>query len=157
MHLLIKPLCLQWQSGYSDTFPMSQWCHCKRGSLYWYHFLGDRSRARAFLQYISDIEPEGPSLVAECLGYRGEPIKHGATFKLRVDKNREAGSGKIFRWLKWLICTEMRFILCTWFGEFCSCCSLTALPGPAWVLLNWICKDLISSLYLNKDVYLIGR
>ena len=25
--------------------------------------------------------------------------------------------------------TEMRFILCTWFGEFCSCCSLTALPG----------------------------
>ena len=44
--------------------------------------------------------------------------------------------------------TEMRFILCTWFGEFCSCCSLTVLPGPAWVLLNWICKELISSLYL---------
>ena len=43
--------------------------------------------------------------------------------------------------------TEMRFILCTWFVEFCSCCSLTALPGPAWVLLNWICKELISSLY----------
>ena len=42
---------------------------------------------------------------------------------------------------------EMRFILCTWFGELCSCCSLTALPGPAWVLLNWICKELISSLY----------
>ena len=41
----------------------------------------------------------------------------------------------------------MRFILCTWFGEFCSCCSLTALPGPAWALLNWICKALISSLY----------
>ena len=38
-------------------------------------------------------------------------------------------------------CTEMRFILCTWFGEFCSCCSLTVLPGPAWVLLNKICKD----------------
>ena len=44
--------------------------------------------------------------------------------------------------------TEMRFILCTWFGEFCSYCSLTALPGPAWVLLNWICKKLISSLYM---------
>ena len=42
--------------------------------------------------------------------------------------------------------TEMRFILCMWFGEFCSCCSLTSLPGPAWVLLNWICKELISSL-----------
>ena len=25
--------------------------------------------------------------------------------------------------------------------------SLTALPGPAWVLLNWIWKELISSLY----------
>ena len=45
-------------------------------------------------------------------------------------------------------CTEMRFILCSWFGEFCSCCSLTDLPGPAWVLLNWICKELISSLYI---------
>ena len=45
------------------------------------------------------------------------------------------------------LCTEMRFIPCTWFGEFCSCCSLTALPGPAWVLLNKICKELISSLY----------
>ena len=47
-----------------------------------------------------------------------------------------------------IACTEMRFILCTWFGEFCSCCSLTALPGFAWVLLNWICKELISSLYI---------
>ena len=46
--------------------------------------------------------------------------------------------------------TEMRFILCTWFGEFCSCCSLTPLPGPAWVLLNWICKELISSLFLLR-------
>ena len=45
------------------------------------------------------------------------------------------------------LCTEMRLILCTWFGEFCSCCSLTALPGPAWVLLNRIGKELISSLY----------
>ena len=45
----------------------------------------------------------------------------------------------------------MRFILCTWFGEFCSCSSLTALPGPAWVLLNWSCKELISSLYKSND------
>ena len=45
--------------------------------------------------------------------------------------------------------TEMVFILCTWFGELCSCCSLTALPGPAWVLLNWICKELISSLHAS--------
>ena len=42
----------------------------------------------------------------------------------------------------------MRFILCTRFCEFCSCCSLAALPGPAWVVLNWICKELISSLYI---------
>ena len=51
--------------------------------------------------------------------------------------------------------TEMRFIICTWFGEFCSCCSLTALPGAAWVLLNWICKELISSLYLRRGSYSI--
>ena len=48
----------------------------------------------------------------------------------------------------------MKFILCTWFGEFCSCYSLTALPGPAWVLLNWICKELhnLISAHLQHDV-----
>ena len=51
----------------------------------------------------------------------------------------------------------MRFILCTWFSEFCSCCSLTALPGPAWVLHNWICKELISSLYLFTQHAVSGR
>ena len=51
--------------------------------------------------------------------------------------------------------TEMRFVLCTWFGEFCYCCSLTALPGPAWVLLNKICNELISSLYSRNR--LLGR
>ena len=48
----------------------------------------------------------------------------------------------------------MRFIPCTWFGEFCSCGSLTALHGPAWVLLNWICKELISSLYVATLILL---
>ena len=38
-------------------------------------------------------------------------------------------------------CAEMRFNLCTWFGEICSCSCLTVLPGPAWVLLNKICKE----------------
>ena len=37
--------------------------------------------------------------------------------------------------------TEMKFILCTWFGEISSCSCLTVLPGPAWVLLNKICKE----------------
>ena len=71
--------------------------------------------------------------------------------------------GKIFTYLLLLDlifqigyhCTEMRFILCTWFGEFCSCCSLTALPGLAWVLLNWICKELISSMYINAEFMLL--
>ena len=40
-----------------------------------------------------------------------------------------------------LLCTEGRFNLCTWLGEICSCSCLTVLPGPAWVLLNKICKD----------------
>ena len=31
--LLLNYLWLQWQSGYSDTFPMSRGCHCKRGPL----------------------------------------------------------------------------------------------------------------------------
>ena len=29
----------------------------------------------------------------------------------------------------------------TCFGEFSPCPCLTVLPGPAWVLLNKICKD----------------
>ena len=37
--------------------------------------------------------------------------------------------------------TEMRFILCTWFGEVCSCSCLTVLAGPAGVLLNKIWKE----------------
>ena len=47
--------------------------------------------------------------------------------------------------------TEAPEMACTWFGEFCSCCSLTALPGPTWVLLNKICKELISSLYVSSQ------
>ena len=38
---------------------------------------------------------------------------------------------------------------CTWFGEISSCSSLTALPGPAWVLLSKICKPFGGSLYLS--------
>ena len=49
--------------------------------------------------------------------------------------------------------TEMRFILCTWLGEIYSCCCLTVLPGPAWVLLNKICKEYISSLYKVDYLY----
>ena len=39
---------------------------------------------------------------------------------------------------------------CTWFGEISSCSSLTALPGPAWVLLSKICKPFVGSLYLDR-------
>ena len=28
-----------------------------------------------------------------------------------------------------MVCTEMRFILCTWLGEICSCSCLIVLPG----------------------------
>ena len=33
-YLLQSYYNLQWQFGYSDTFPMSRGCHCKRGDLY---------------------------------------------------------------------------------------------------------------------------
>ena len=42
----------------------------------------------------------------------------------------------VYRWS-----TEMRFILCTLLGEISPCPRLTVLPGPAWVLLNNICKE----------------
>ena len=32
----------------------------------------------------------------------------------------------------------MKKFLCTWFGEVCYSCSLTVLPGPAWVVLKYV-------------------
>ena len=29
------------------------------------------------------------------------------------------------------------------FGEICSCCCLLALPGPAWVLLNYVLRTIV--------------
>ena len=46
-------------------------------------------------------------------------------------------------------CTELRKSSCTWFGEVCLCCSLTALPGPAWVLLKYV----LQRLFLSSVVY----
>ena len=45
--------------------------------------------------------------------------------------------------------TEGEIKVCTWLREICSCSCLTVLPGPAWVLLNKICKEYISSLYIH--------
>ena len=39
--------------------------------------------------------------------------------------------------------TEMSKILCTWLQEVCSCCSLTVLPGPAWLLLNYVLQRIL--------------
>ena len=90
-----------------------------------------------------------------------ESIGRDMDFTLRAFGGPQSRISKwrMQRALCWRICTEMRFILCTWFGEFCSCCYLTALPGPAWVLLIWICKELISSLYRDeqKGLYVVAR
>ena len=45
--------------------------------------------------------------------------------------------------------TELRKSPCTWFGEVCLCCSLTALPGPAWVLLKYVLRRLFLSSVLR--------
>ena len=29
------------------------------------------------------------------------------------------------------------------FGEICSCCSLSVLPGPAWALLNYVLRTIL--------------
>ena len=41
-------------------------------------------------------------------------------------------------------CTEPEKMVCTWFGEIPSCCSLTALLGPVWVLLNYVLQTIFS-------------
>ena len=50
--------------------------------------------------------------------------------------------------------TELRRSLCTWLWEIGFCCCLTSLPGPAWLLLNKICKDFFSALYFPDGLKL---
>ena len=53
--------------------------------------------------------------------------------------------------------TEISNKACAWFREVCSCCSLTALPGPAWVLFSGICKPFLRSLYrVSRQVSDLG-
>ena len=49
---------------------------------------------------------------------------------------------RIFAKPRWVGPTELRKSLCTWFGDVCSCCSLTALPGRAWVMLSHLSSAL---------------
>ena len=46
--------------------------------------------------------------------------------------------------LELLLSTEPEKMACTWFGEIPSCCSLTALLGPVWVLLNYVLQTIFS-------------
>ena len=34
------------------------------------------------------------------------------------------------------------------FGEVCSCCCLPTLPGPAWVLLNYVLRTILCTSVL---------
>ena len=45
-----------------------------------------------------------------------------------------------------------RKMACTWFGEIPSCCSLTALLGPVWVLLNYVLQTIFSGPVVLKDL-----
>ena len=47
--------------------------------------------------------------------------------------------------------TELRKSSCTWFGDVCLCCSLTTLPGPAWVQLKYVLQRLFLCSVTNKS------
>ena len=40
--------------------------------------------------------------------------------------------------------TEAEIMVCMWLGEIYYCCSLTSLPGPAWVLLSYVLHTIMS-------------
>ena len=46
-------------------------------------------------------------------------------------------------------CTEIQLIVRSRFGEICSCCCLIALPGPAWVLLNYVLHTILCTSVLQ--------
>ena len=41
----------------------------------------------------------------------------------------------------------MKKIPCTWLGEVCYSCSLTVLPDPVWVVLNYVWQRIFSPRY----------
>ena len=45
----------------------------------------------------------------------------------------------------------------TWFGEIPSCCSLTLLLGPAWVLLKCVLQTIFSGPVCTKSVQARAR
>ena len=50
--------------------------------------------------------------------------------------------------------TEMKKFLCTWLGEVCYSCSLTVLPGPAWVVLNHVLQRIFfTSVEKGRDEF----
>ena len=55
----------------------------------------------------------------------------------------------IFLTLSFLTYTERQIKVCTWLREISSCSCLTALPGPAWVLLSKTYKPLFTPLYVH--------
>ena len=61
--------------------------------------------------------------------------------------NTEKASGLNQTWV-WTY-TKIYFIMCSRFGEVCSWCISALLPGPAWVLLNYVLRRIIKPLYLR--------
>ena len=56
-------------------------------------------------------------------------------------KPTPAGLSQFACWMDILwITTEPTSNTYTWFDEIFSCCCLTVLPGPAWVLLYHVCN-----------------
>ena len=49
------------------------------------------------------------------------------------------------------VCTGICLIMRSRFGEISSCCCLSALPGPAWVLLNYAFHTILCT-YVHKTV-----
>ena len=54
-------------------------------------------------------------------------------------------------------CTEVEKMACTWFREVPSCCSLTLLLGPAWVLLRYVLQTIFSDPVHSMNPALGGR
>ena len=50
----------------------------------------------------------------------------------------------------------MKKFLCTWLGEVCYSCSLTVLPGPAWVVLIYVLQRIFfTSVVINLYFFVL--
>ena len=89
---LLNYLWLQWQSDYSETFPMYRGCHCKRVPLY-LPYPNVKIVMTDFVYFATDHPPRGSRFGAEALPEGGSGSRRRRPHRCRRDGGDKDGDG----------------------------------------------------------------